>query len=587
MIHIEAPLRLVAKRQRSFTRQGAITGSRRTGLGLIALSWLVTNHYEPWTSVYNEALALLGLMFIAGSVIADAIVRRVDARRAPLSATVVAVVALIPLVQFAFGKVHFSGDALASFLYIAALSAAIAVGFSLKQLQGQAFAIEMAWSVLGAGLVSSVLAMIQALQVEGLGIWLMDMEVGSRASANLAQPNNCATVLMWSSVSLLLLYQRKRIGPFSSALAAMLLVAALSLTQSRMALLCGPIMLIALLVLRRRLTEVQPFLFIGAMTVVHWTASLMWPAIAKTLLLDAAVFAGQAPQSIVERGAGSVRFEMWPRLLDSLWQQRWTGFGWMQTGEAQLLTSTNYAPSSEIWFHAHNLFLDLMLFVGIPVGLVLSGLLVAWLVTRWISVHDIESACALLALTMLGAHAMVELPHYYAYFLVPAGLYAGQVDFERSHFRHAQWLLGSVWIAALAIFFGLCIQYPKAEEDFRTLRFELVGVNAPEGDSPPFDAPLMSGVASYADMVRYRERPGMTRQQLADMEEVVLRFPYSGVISRYVIALALNGREADALTMVAKFRAMYGARAYKGLRSRLEVFQADYPQLKKFAEQLP
>ena len=45
-------------------------------------------------------------------------------------------------------------------------------------------------------------------------------------------------------------------------------------------------------------------------------------------------------------------------------------------------------------------------------------------------IGSVESAAGMLVIGFIGVHSLVELPHHYLYFLIPAGLWAGIVERE-------------------------------------------------------------------------------------------------------------------------------------------------------------
>ncbi|PIW09923.1 MAG: polymerase, partial [Comamonadaceae bacterium CG17_big_fil_post_rev_8_21_14_2_50_60_13] len=63
-----------------------------------------------------------------------------------------------------------------------------------------------------------------------------------------------------------------------------------------------------------------------------------------------------------------------------------------------------------VFSHSHNLFLDLVLWCGIPFGLFVSLYLIRWFWLRLRAVRCAEDAVLMLFLLVVGNHAMLELP---------------------------------------------------------------------------------------------------------------------------------------------------------------------------------
>ena len=94
-------------------------------------------------------------------------------------------------------------------------------------------------------------------------------------------------------------------------------------------------------------------------------------------------------------------------------------------GKHAIVDAADYPALGVAVQHAHNLVLDLVLWNGVPLGLLLVGALAWW---AWRQVRDAQTAqqrLLLLALGLLLLHALLELPHLYAFFLLPAAAMAG------------------------------------------------------------------------------------------------------------------------------------------------------------------
>lgn len=525
----------------------------------LGLAWLVPNHYVPWVSFYNESMAAVALILFV-----LAVRRRWLQLRSPTVAWVVFFSAAIPVLQWQFGLLDFSGDAWVATLYLSGFATAIVAGHALAAADSRGTAAMLSGALLGGSLISAVLGLTQALQIGGFGIWVLDATPGMRAYANLAQPNNLATLIGMGAVALLLLREQSRLSSRVCALVLAVLVVGISLTQSRTALLFGPLIWVALRAARRRGT---PFKTRQATVVVatalHWLLTWGWPALQKALMLDAAV-------SLGTRGAESVRFQMWPILIAALGESPWHGFGWLQVGAAELSVVDRYPPVGELWLHGHNLLLELLLWCGYPLGLLLCGLVLYWAVSRWIRVVTLEAVIGAMLIGVFGLHAMLELPYHYAYFLIPVGLWIGLIEASLD----TRGLLPVKWnllppALGLVLLLGIWKDYPSVEEDFRVMRFETLGIGTARAAQPAPDAPFLSSLTSFLRFTRIAPTPGMSSAELARMEAVVKRYPYPAVMFRVASAWALNGRLADARQLFIKIRHIYDESTYRKMRSAL------------------
>ena len=92
-------------------------------IAALTLSWLIPDHYPPWSSFYNESASALGLLLIALLV-----GRCWSTSRVTLASVWVLAVALIPMLQWAFGFLYYSGDMWVAVLYLFGFAVAISVG---------------------------------------------------------------------------------------------------------------------------------------------------------------------------------------------------------------------------------------------------------------------------------------------------------------------------------------------------------------------------------------------------------------------------------------------------------------------------
>ena len=544
----------------------------------IALAWLVPNHYPPWSSFYNEVCMAVGLLLLVLAV------PRVSSRPGmPGIVWVTAGVIAIPWLQWALGLLSFSGDAWVSSLYLLGFSLAMATGHAWARVDVKGLCLLLCCAVLTASVASAALALAQGFDVGSFGIWAESGETSIRVAANLGQPNNLATLIGFGVLGLLWLKEEGRLGKVSATFLLLLLMLGAGVIQSRSGLLYGPLIAVALLIFRRRGVPLQtrPWVAVGA-TVFYWGLTYSWSAIQAALLL-------QDRLSLAVKGVVSSRLQMWPLLVEALSAVPWTGYGWLQVGEAQMAAADKHASLNELWLQAHNLFLELVVWCGYPLGLLLGALILYWFVSRLVKVRTLEGAIGMMLVAILGAHSMLELPYHYAYFLIPAGLWIGMVEASigaKTYFS-PRWAIALAGITgALAI--ALCRDYPVVEEDFRLMRFENLGLRVPNPAEPAPDAPLLSGLTEFLRAARTVPVTGMTPAQLSRIEAVIKRYPYAGMMAEYAQALALNQRLDEALAVYNTLRHIHGEEMYARLKFSLHQQVLDgREEFKKLDQSLP
>ncbi|NKI94428.1 O-antigen ligase family protein [Rhizobacter sp. SG703] len=543
----------------------------------LGMAWLVPNHYLPWLSFYNEACAMLALWLLAFSL-----VRRWWRATLPAPFWAVSAVALVPLAQWAVGLVLYSGDAWVAMLYVLSFAMAIGVGRVWAAVNARESARTLATTILAAALVSAALAFSQALLLDVPALWVLDPIPGMRAYANLAQPNNLATLLGLGVVSVLLLRDQRQLSAVSAVAAALLLLGAMAVTQSRTTLLFGLAIMVVLWCMPAAARPRIPTSAVIAASVCEAVLLWAWPVAQKALFLTGV-------EALGTRAAATPRLQIWPMLLDAVGQSPWAGYGWLQVGAAHFKVANRHPAVEELWLHGHNLFIELFVWCGIPLGTLLSVAVLWWIRTRWRRVATPESGAGLLAIAVLFVHAMLELPHHYAYFLVPAGLWMGQI--EQGLSSRSEWPARWAWppaLAAAVLTVGIAWNYREVEEDFRLFRFESARVGSLRATQLTPDAPFLSSIGAYVSFTRQEPRAGMSQEQLADMSRLITRYPYAPALARYAEALALNGRQDDAREVFNSILHIHGRAWYLQVKRALHEKGIERsPALLEFETTLP
>lgn len=150
--------------------------------GTSLLSWLMPNHTLPWASWHSEAMAFLAVLVFAWLGLARS--RRVadvsDIAFPPATLPFVAL-ALIAAAQKAGGELHFLGDVLVFWLYLALCIVALVLGYSATARErlgsapsGAAFSLRgLAFILLAAGVISTVIAYAQLFGLWESSEWIL------------------------------------------------------------------------------------------------------------------------------------------------------------------------------------------------------------------------------------------------------------------------------------------------------------------------------------------------------------------------------------------------------------------------------
>jgi hypothetical protein len=269
---------------------------------------------------------------------------------------------------------------------------------------------------------------------------------------------------------------------------------------------------------------------------------LCWARLGDALLLHNV--------ALEDRMTSSGRTLIWPVLIDAARQAPWFGYGWNQVGMAQLATALAH-PSANHWFtDSHNLVLDLVLWTGAPLGLLLSALLPWWFLRQVRRCNDPDRWALLLAISAVLLHAMVEYPHSYLYFLLPVGLMMGLLEGppQASRMRGLPALsLGLPLAGMLVMLVWVGVEYMRVEEAFRQFRFVHARIGVDKVSTAPIpEVLLLDAPREMHRMMIVEPGPNWSAADLQRLRQVAERFPAVPVLFRYAQVAGLNGQPEEA-----------------------------------------
>jgi O-antigen ligase len=377
---------------------------------------LLAYNVSPSPTLLNQALAFMlwgaFFAFAAGQHRRGAL---------PLSAlTALALMAAATL--WSWGRVGLpSSLALSSLCTLAAAALALCSGAGACESDDSQEPLFTAfcWAWVAAGLFNIAIALIQVFAPTlPDGDFIAASGIVGRAVGNLRQPNHLSSLLLWAAIAVVGLSQLRRLAWKPALALTAAFVFALVLTASRTGLLS--VLLLGLWgLLDRRLSRPARGLLLAAPPLY----ALAWWGMAQWAALSDHSFGGTA--RLAETDISGSRFGIWANTLELIRANPWTGVGW---GEFNLAWTLTPFPGRPIAFfdHTHNLPLQLVVELGLPLALTVMALLLwalgraAWL--AWRTPGDAGSAqsCALVMVLMILLHSLLEYPLWYSYFLLPA-----------------------------------------------------------------------------------------------------------------------------------------------------------------------
>jgi O-antigen ligase len=273
--------------------------------------------------------------------------------------------------------------------------------------------------LVAVGMLSAFVAVIQVFWPDlADGDRIARSGLPGRAVGNLRQPNHLASLLVWSIIALVPLVEWRRIPRWLGAAIGALLALGVILSGSRTGQYGGLLVLVVWGAADFRLSRPMRLALSVGLPVV---AVALWFGVAALLASHHQVFGAQARLS----EGDSSHFAIWRNTLEMIRQQPWLGVGWGEFNFAWTLTPFPDRPTA-FFDHTHDLPLQLMVELGLPLSLLVIGLLLtalwqgarrAWSETRPAG-HGARAAWVMVVL--IAIHSLDEYPLWYAYFLLPA-----------------------------------------------------------------------------------------------------------------------------------------------------------------------
>lgn len=547
--------------------------------GWIFFGWLLPNHYSPWLSAWNESTSITGLFLLAFYSLWTIKPQLHISRK--ILFFFLAIFSL-PWLQLATGHLFFMGDAIMVSLYASYAIIAVCLGNWLTQRtsSGSEEGIRALTSSCAlSAIISTSIALAQWTEALTLGIYGADLPPGSRPFGNVAQPNHLNTLCFLGVCSIFWLYEQRQTGKIGFWLGTLFLASGMLLSQSRTGWLQ-----IALLITWGGIQNIRmhnriPLTWLALLGVLFCASVLLWQPLNDLLLFNV----GRDFSSQMHPGT---RPAYWLSMLDALWREPWWGYGWQQVGSAQQMVAVDHPSSREYFEHSHNFALDLMLWNGIPLGIFLAALLIAWIYRHIRNYTHPGTGWLLAGLIGLGIHGMLEFPLEYAYFLIPAGLLIGCIEANTPQTKSSYIAISrKVFACCVGAFSALSIivasEWLAAEANHRSLGFESARIGESEVADEPPNFRLLTQLRAFLTFARTEATPDMSAEQVEWMHKVSMRFGYPPAMFRYALAAGLNGRPREAEITLQRICHIHGPQRCTEAQEGWQLLQQQFPQLQQ------
>jgi hypothetical protein len=232
--------------------------------------------------------------------------------------------------------------------------------------------------------------------------------------------------------------------------------------------------------------------------------------------------------------------------------------------------------------HAHNVLLDLALWVGMPLALfyMVAALIWAWRAcVRGTS--DLDALICVLLLVTFSVHAMLEVPHQYFYLLLPVGLVIGMLCRLLGE-RTIVWSPRGASLVAAGLIWGVAaivaFDYFRYQERYTEWRFDTKRIGYQLERT--LDKPLVL-TQLHDELALYRlELPvPPSSELLAWMEETAQSTATGPAIYYTIRALGVAGRHDDARRWMKRYNAISTPAIVDTIKNIWALDQNKYPQL--------
>lgn len=289
----------------------------------------------------------------------------------------------------------------------------------------------LASGLLLAGLASVAVSLVQVFAPQWAdGSWVARSGIAGRAVGNMRQPNHLASLLLWACIAAVFLAERQvarqRMRAVLLPMVLFAFVFCVVLTASRTGMIG-----VGLLALWGLLDWHDRKLSRASRVSLLLTPLMLW---ASWELMAAWAHAGGhafGAESRLAEGAGSPsRLAILRNAWSLVQAYPLTGVGW---GEFNLAWTMTPFPDRPIAFfdHTHNLVMQLLVELGVPLASLVLGLL-SWSLWRAFSAGNGQQGeraamlrCGFMLVLMIGLHSLLEYPLWYAYFLLPTAYALG------------------------------------------------------------------------------------------------------------------------------------------------------------------
>lgn len=518
----------------------------KTLVVLLALaSFLQPFHSIPWPSALNEGVAVAFGIFVSGVSLI---------RRASVKITITKLELVLLLAIIVHGVVHSNSEFQKSLLPVILVASVVFCCLKMPapdngivhSLFASIFVAGVASCLIGIGLWLGIFQ-----EYENYQVWMSHADPGNQLIGNLSQPNQMGTLILWALVVSLYYFElinkseggRKIRWALDSGVvfAVLLMAIGVALTQSRTAILNMAFVTLIVLTFRAHF-DLRTRVLIGLALVVVVAISAGLPYL-KSVLLGIENTAVMGGKTFTDRP----RLIAYSIFLNAIWSEWALGYGVGGVVFANMVNMLPGNPLNMYFGHSHNIFVDIFVWFGIPIGLLVSAFIIERMWRLVMQVKTKEEMAILGIFSVVLIHALLEYPLHYAYFLIPCAVcyrFCKVPSSSSGYLISTRWIF-ACWVLSLIIFYVVAKNYLEVEQDIRQAKLQMAIMGAPVPAPPDYENKIVElkhlNVAMRADV----KKP-LSPHERAAYDYIVGVYPTKSFLNNYIDLLVQDGDLAGA-----------------------------------------
>lgn len=380
----------------------------------------------PWPAYINELISFITayLLFIF-----------LTKERTHKLVVILFIFSIYPFAQYFAGQIKNIDDAFIGFIYLNFISICIHLGYAFKK--DERFIDCFILFLFFGCLLSAVIALLQWIDPFNNYFWINKIW-DDRISANFGQPNHLGTISFLALIISMHLKSSGRISKFYYLFSIFLFCIVIVLTKSRTPIAQFLVTFsISLIFFRKDFFIIKSFLLIFLAYIIS-LIFVMW--------IDQEVGTINISTPYIRAGS-TYRIDIYREFLKIALEKPFFGYGFNQIRLS--MSENNYLLKLAVggFNSTHNFLLDFFIFFGI-----VPFFLIVILAFHCLRI-EVKNKNTVLMCFVIFTHALLELPHFYAHFLMIFFLFFGfnisQNDYKSNQLKYFLLPLLSIFFAII------------------------------------------------------------------------------------------------------------------------------------------